>query len=134
MSGIDAMLAATRERIDRYSPADAVREDAVIVDLRCEDVRQRDGVVPGSVHVPRSVLEWRCDPSSGYANPLVAGNRVILLCEHGYSSSLAAATLRDLGLDAGDIEGGFEGYVAAGLPVVPAPPAAPGLPGMGGPA
>jgi rhodanese-related sulfurtransferase len=131
---IERMLAEARARIDRYPPADAAGEDAVIVDLRCDDIRQRDGVVPGSVHVPRSVLEWRCDPSSGYANPAVAGHRVILLCEHGCSSSLAAATLRDLGIDAGDIAGGFEAYVEAGLPVVPAPPAAPGLPGMGGPA
>jgi rhodanese-related sulfurtransferase len=79
------------------------------------------------------VLEWRCDPESGWANPAAAGRRVILLCEHGYSSSLAAAALRELGADAGDLAGGFDAWVAAGLPVVPAPPVPAGLPGMGGP-
>lgn len=128
------MLAAARARIDRHPPADAAREDAVIVDLRCNDVRARDGVIAGSVHVPRSVLEWRCDPASGYPNPAVAGKRVLLLCEEGYSSSLAAASLRDLGFDAGDVVGGFDAWCEAGLPIVSAPPAGSGLPGMGGPA
>jgi rhodanese-related sulfurtransferase len=133
MSGIDRMLAAARERIDRYAPADAAAADAVIVDLRSGDTRARDGIVPGSIHVPRSVLEWRAEEGSGWANPQLAGRRLILVCEHGYSSSLAAASLRDLGVDAGDVEGGFEAWVAAGLPVAPAPPPSTGLPGMGGP-
>ncbi len=127
------MLAAARERIDRYAPADAAAADAVIVDLRGGDTRARDGIVPGSIHVPRSVLEWRVEQGSGWANPHLAGRRLIVLCEHGYSSSLAAASLRDLGVDAGDLEGGFEAWVAAGQAVKDAPPAAPGLPGMGGP-
>ncbi len=127
------MLAAARDRIDRYAPADAAAADAVIVDLRGGETRARDGIVPGSVHVPRSVLEWRVEQGSGWANPHLGGRKLILLCEHGYSSSLAAASLRDLGVDAGDLEGGFEAWVAAGLPVAPASPAAAGLPGMGGP-
>jgi rhodanese-related sulfurtransferase len=130
---IDTVLAAARASIDRYAPADAAVADAVIVDLRCGDVRSRTGIIPGSVHVPRSVLEWRCDPGSGYANQELAGHRLILVCEHGYSSSLAAASLHDLGVDAADLEGGFEAWVAAGLPVEPAPPSPAGLPGMGGP-
>src|SRR3954452_17410692 len=133
MSGVDRMLAAARSRIDRWAPAEARAADAVIVDLRGGDVRARDGIVRRSIHVPRSVLEWRVDQASGYANPALAGRRLILMCEQGYSSSLAAASLRDLGVDAGDLVGGFEGWVAAGLPVAAAPAAPPGLPGMGGP-
>jgi rhodanese-related sulfurtransferase len=130
------VLAAARARIERYSPAGAAAaEDAVVVDLRCDDVRARDGVIPGSVHVPRSVLEWRCDPSSGYANPALAGRRLILVCEQGYSSSLAAAALRDLGIDVGDLDGGFEAWRAEGFPTMPCAgsASADGLPGMGGP-
>jgi rhodanese-related sulfurtransferase len=134
VSGVDEMLAAARERIDRYAPAEAVAmQDAVLVDLRGGDARRRDGIIPGSVHVPRSVLEWRVDQDSGWANPYLAGRQLILVCEHGYSSSLAAASLRELGVDAGDLEGGFEAWAAAGLPVAPAPPDSDALPGMGGP-
>jgi rhodanese-related sulfurtransferase len=127
------VLAAARARIERYTPAEVESSSAVVVDLRCDDVRARDGIIPGSVHVPRSVLEWRCDPSSGYANPALVRKPLILVCEHGYSSSLAAASLRHLGADVGDLAGGFEAWVASGRPVAPAPPPADGLPGMGGP-
>jgi rhodanese-related sulfurtransferase len=132
MSGIDRMLAAARERIRRYTPAEAASSGAAIVDLRGGDVRARDGIVPGSIHVPRSVLEWRADQGSGWSNPRLGGRSLILVCEHGYSSSLAAASLRELGIDAGDLEGGFAAWVEAGLPVAPAPPPVTGLPGMGG--
>ena len=127
------MLIAARARIERYTPAEAAAADALIVDLRCDDVRTRDGIVPGSVHVPRSVLEWRVDPGSGYANPALAGRRLILMCEEGYSSSLAAASLCDLGFDGADLVGGFTAWLAEGLPTVPAPDPYPGLPGMGAP-
>ena len=127
------MLALARTEIARYSPEEASAADALIVDLRSHDERAREGTVPGSIHVPRSVLEWRCDPSSGWASPELAGRRLILLCAQGYSSSLAAASLVELGLDAGDVDGGFEAWRDAGLPVVPAPPPPEGLPGMGGP-
>ncbi len=129
------MLAEARTRIVRHSPEEAAAAAAVIVDLRSSDERAPDGVIPGSVHVPRSVLEWRCDSSSDWANPAVADARLhlVLVCAHGYSSSLAAAALVDLGFEhAGDIIGGFA-WQAAGLPVAPAPPAVEGLPGMGGP-
>ncbi len=133
---IEKLLAEARSRIDRYTPQEAAALDALLVDLRSSDERERKGIIPGSVHVPRSVLEWRCDPTSPHANPAVAesGRPLILVCAHGYSSSLAAAALRELGIeDAGDLDGGFEGWVAAGLPVAAAPPVPEGPQGMGGP-
>ena len=108
----------------------------VIVDLRSHDERARDGVIPGSVHVPRSVLEWRAEPDSGWSNPLVADQDVelILVCQEGYSSSLAAASLQGLGRTrVADLIGGFDGWREAGLETITAPPAPDGLPGMGGP-
>ncbi len=124
----DELLAEARGRIARLDPATAWAAaragDALIVDIRSDDERRRDGVVPGSLHVPRTVLEWRVDPESGWANPHVGGadRRLILLCAHGWSSSLAAATLLDLGYSAaGDVEGGFEAWRAAGLPTASAP-------------
>jgi rhodanese-related sulfurtransferase len=137
--GIDEVLAAARGRIRRYTPAEAaaaLAEGAVIVDLRPHDERARTGIVPGSIHVPRSVLEWRVDPGSSWPNPNVADRSLalILVCEHGYSSSLAATSLFDLGFErAGDLVGGFEAWAAEGLPVASAPPRPEGLPGMGGP-
>jgi rhodanese-related sulfurtransferase len=131
------VLAAARARIARYEPAEAARRAAagsLLVDLRARDDRERDGIIPGSVHVPRSVLEWRVDPGSGFANPELAGVELILVCNHGFSSSLAAASVRDLGRDdVADLVGGFVAWRDAGLETVPAPPPAEGLPGMGGP-
>jgi MFS family permease len=139
------LLAEARGAIaPRLTPADAYREQgrgAVLVDLRSSDERRRTGVVPGSVHVPRSVLEWRVDPDSGFANPHLGGLdcRLVLFCAEGYSSSLAAATLRRLGCShATDVVGGFEAWKAAGLPVRPTgaedEPSPGELPGMSGPA
>ncbi len=85
------------------------------------------GAIPGSVHLPLSVLFWRLDPSSGYDDPALSdpARPVILICAHGYSSSLAAATLRDLGFaSVADVDGGFEAWSAAGLPVEPGGPQA----------
>ena len=133
---IERVLAEARSRIRRWSPAEAVDADVVLVDLRSHDERARDGIIPGSVHVPRSVLEWRCDPESGYANPYVADRSLplVLVCAQGYSSSLAAASLAELGFEhAGDLAGGFEAWCEAGLPVAPAPPRPDSLPGIGGP-
>ena len=129
---IQKMLAEARARIVRLSPSEAAASEALIVDTRSNDEREREGIVPGSVHVPLSVLEWRADQSSGYANPALAERKLILLCAHGYSSSLAASRLVDLGVDAGDLDGGFEAWREAGLPVAKAPAAA-GTPGMGVP-
>jgi rhodanese-related sulfurtransferase len=134
---IAEVLARARSRIARYTPGDAaVAADILLVDLRSQGDRERDGIIPGSFHVPRTVLEWRCDPESEWTNPHLADRslRLVLFCSHGYSSSLAAASLVDLGFErAGDLEGGFEAWRDAGLPVAVAPPQGDGLPGMGGP-
>jgi len=132
---IDDLLAEARSRISRYSPQEAEQADVVLVDLRSNDERARDGIIPGSIHVPRSVLEWRCDPDSRWSNPNVADRTLslVLVCAHGYSSSFAAAALVELGFErAGDLAGGFEAWRDAGLPVAAAPAPADGLPGMGG--
>jgi rhodanese-related sulfurtransferase len=137
---VDDMLAEARVRIRRYEPAEALAAQhagALLVDTRASDERERDGIVPGSLHVPRTVLEWRLDPASPFRSPYAAelDREVILLCAHGFSSSLAAATLVDLGFErAGDLAGGFGAWRAAGLPVVPAPPVPDGTPGSGPPA
>jgi rhodanese-related sulfurtransferase len=123
---IDQLLATARARIDRLAPADAyaaVEEGALLIDTRCAELRRETGAIPGAVHVPLSVLYWRLDPTSGHddANLSDLSRQVILVCAHGYSSSLAAATLRDLGfIRATDVAGGFEAWKAAGLPVEPA--------------
>lgn len=124
---VSELLEAARRRIERLEPDAALRalgEGALLVDTRCAEQRRAAGVVPGSVHVPLSVLYWRLDPASGHDDPRLSdpGRHVILLCEHGYSSSIAAATLHDLGFArATDVVGGFEAWAAAGLPVERAP-------------
>ena len=127
---IGGLLAAARGRIDRLAPETAhlaMAEGALLVDTRCGDDRRAMGAIPGSVHLPLSVLFWRLDPSSGYDDPALSdpARPVILICAHGYSSSLAAATLRDLGFaSVADVDGGFEAWSAAGLPVEPGGPQA----------
>jgi rhodanese-related sulfurtransferase len=139
--GVDDLLAAARARIVRLEPhaawAAARAGEVLVVDIRSVDDRRRDGIVPGSLHVPRTVLEWRADPGSGWSNPHLARRErpVALLCAHGFSSSLAAASLVELGFDAAaDVVGGFAAWLAAGLPVRDAPAPSDGvLPGMGDP-
>lgn len=139
--GVEELLAAARARIARLEPDEAwtaaCAGEVLVVDIRSEDDRRREGIVPGSLHVPRTVLEWRADPASGWSNPHLArrDRPVALLCAHGFSSSLAAAVLVDLGfVAAGDVVGGFEAWRAAGLPVQRAPGRGDGaLPGMGDP-
>jgi rhodanese-related sulfurtransferase len=105
------MLAEARSRIVRYTPAEAAAaDDLLLVDIRSEDERERTGVIPGSKHVPRSVLEWRADPTSEWHDPELAGRRLVLVCQEGYSSSLSAASLVELGVDAGDLIGGYEAW------------------------
>ena len=111
------MLAEARSHIVRYTPAEALEADVLFVDLRSVDERERAGTIPGAAHVPRSVLEWRADPTSEWHDPALAGRRLVLVCAQGYLSSLAAASLVQLGVDAGDLDGGFEAWLAAGLPV-----------------
>ena len=97
------MLADARARIQRYTPDEARADpELLLVDTRSGDERDRDGVIPGAKHVPLSVLPWRTDD--------LAGRRVCLVCAHGYSSSLAAALLVELGVDAGDLIGGYEAW------------------------
>lgn len=121
---IGSLLEAARARLERLEPSAAraaLDEGALIIDTRCTELRSETGVIPGSVHIPLSVLFWRLDPRSESADPGLADpdRRVVLICAHGYSSSLAAATLLDLGYArATDIIGGFEAWAAAGLPVV----------------
>ena len=120
---IEDLLAAARDRIERLTPQDAYRamaEGSLLVDTRCDEDRRASGAIPGSARIPLSVLFWRLDPSSGHDDPALSDpqRRVILICAHGYSSSLAAATLRDLGFsNASDVIGGFEAWSTAGLPV-----------------
>ncbi len=98
----------------------AIARGAVLVDIRADSQRARDGVVPGAAFIPRNVLEWRCDPTSTWRDPDLARpeREVIVMCDEGYQSSLAAATLKELGLEhATDLIGGFQAWREAGLPV-----------------
>ena len=126
---IDAVLADARSQLDRWRPVDAWAAtqtgEALIIDIRTPTDRGRDGVIPGSLHLPRTVLEWRVDPTSPRAHPAVGGyeRRLVIVCNEGYSSSLAAVALHQLGFTlATDIVDGIRGWQAAGLPLVePAP-------------
>ena len=117
------MLAEARASLTRLSPeeaATALAAGAVMVDTRTFEQRRDHGVVPEAIVLSRNVLEWRVDPMSPHQDPTVAARRgpLIVMCQEGYSSSLAAATLQRLGVaDATDLEGGFEAWAAAGLPV-----------------
>jgi rhodanese-related sulfurtransferase len=121
--GIDEMLAGAQARLKRVTPAQAaaaLRDGKVLVDTRAGDNRLRDGSIPGSVHIPLSVLEWRVDPTSGHQSPDLVGHEddLILICHEGYSSSLAAVRLHELGFtNTTDVIGGFVAWAAAGLPV-----------------
>lgn len=119
---IDDLLHESRGMIDRLTPEEAARElesGAVLVDTRCSEDREREGTIPGSVHVPRTLLEWRADPGCDHRDPRIArlDARLIVVCNDGYSSSLAAANLQRLGFTrAADLVGGYRGWVVAGLP------------------
>lgn len=123
---IDRLLVAAQARLRRLQPVEAEaarREGAILIDTRCADQRRERGIIPGSVHVPLSVLFWRLDPASGSDDPRLSDptRRIVLLCADGYSSSLAAATLQDLGFaGATDVVGGFAAWAATGLPLEPA--------------
>ena len=111
---IDGLLDRARTGMDRVRPEDLAAEmtaGAIVVDIRPVEQRSRDGDLPGAVVVDRNVLEWRLDPSCPHHLPLAVdtGLRYIVVCNEGYSSSLAAATLRELGLRrATDLVGGFQ--------------------------
>lgn len=119
---IDEVLAAARTRLRRFSPAeaqDAVATGAVLVDIRPQAQRRAEGEIPGAAIVERNVLEWRFDPRSAARLPSANYDlQVIVFCSEGYTSSLAAAALQDLGIwRATDLAGGFRAWQAAGLPV-----------------
>ncbi|GAA2993714.1 rhodanese-like domain-containing protein [Kitasatospora albolonga] len=123
-SGIDALLARSREGVHRPGPAEASaaqRRGALLVDIRPQAQRAREGEIPGVLLIERNVLEWRLDPAGSHRIPEATGPEleVIVLCSEGYTSSLAAAALREIGLPrATDLDGGFRAWAAAGLPTV----------------
>jgi rhodanese-related sulfurtransferase len=124
---IDEALERARRRLARVEAAEAAEElsrGALLVDTRTETQRKRDGEIPNAKVIDRTVLEWRLDPTSPSRIPEASGPeiRVILICNEGYSSSLAAASLQDLGLvNATDVIGGFQAWREAGLPVTEEP-------------
>ena len=117
-AAVDRLLARARVGLDRVAAADLAREvaeGAVVIDIRPLEQRARDGELPGAVVVDRNVLEWRLDPTSASRLPLATSTdlRYVLVCNEGYSSSLAAATLRELGIArATDLVGGFQAWQA----------------------
>jgi rhodanese-related sulfurtransferase len=120
---IDERLITARRRLKRITPEQAAEEHAggaLLVDTRTSEQRARDGEIPGALLIDRTVFEWRLDPTSPsrIAQATDHNIRVIVVCAEGYSSSLAAASLQDLGLvNATDVIGGFQAWRAAGLPV-----------------
>jgi rhodanese-related sulfurtransferase len=119
-SEIERLLARAREGLDRVRPDDLDREiagGALVVDTRPVEQRDRDGELPSAIVVDRNVLEWRLDPTSPWRLPEAGvlarnGGRVVVVCNEGYSSSLAAATLRSMGVArATDLVGGYQGWL-----------------------
>jgi rhodanese-related sulfurtransferase len=132
---IDDLLFQARSGLARLDPVLALRaahDGAILIDTRPEFQRRADGEIPGAIIIERNHLEWRCDPASPARIPEATGHHVrwIICCDQGYSSSLAAASLRTLGLSsATDVIGGFQAWRAAGLPVAtPEQPSRPRLP------
>jgi rhodanese-related sulfurtransferase len=121
---IEDLLDEARSGLERLTPAQALEGmrsgEAVVVDIREEERRARDGRLPGAVEIDRNVLEWRCAPASEWRDERVSDPQrtLVVMCNNGYQSSLAAATLQRLGLPrATDMDGGFARWRADGLPV-----------------
>jgi len=120
---IDEVVERARRRLVRVTPEQAaveLAEGALMVDIRTESDRAVEGEIPGAIAIDRTVLEWRLDPTSPSRLDQAKDHevRVIVVCAEGYSSSLAAASLQDIGLiNATDVIGGFEAWKAAGLPI-----------------
>ena len=125
--GVDALLAQARSGVTRLTPAQvaaAVAGGALLVDTRTDIQRAEQGNLPGAVIIDRTVLEWRLDPACQWRIPEATDydRVVIVVCRHGFSSSLAAASLRALGLSkATDLMGGVRAWLAAGLPMTTEP-------------
>jgi rhodanese-related sulfurtransferase len=123
---VEDLLSEARRGLARLAPPEAVQamqEGAVLVDIRSDTQRSSDGVIPEAVFVARNVLEWRLDPACDDRDPVLArrNHKLIVICNQGYQSSLAAATLQRFGLQATDVVGGFQAWRDAGLPVERSP-------------
>ncbi|MFD4864408.1 rhodanese-like domain-containing protein [Streptomyces sp. NPDC058412] len=122
---IDELLERVRAGYTRIGPEEAYaasRAGALLVDIRYQALRERDGLIPGALVVERNELEWRLDPRGSHRAPEATGHdlQVVVICNEGYASSLAAASLHTLGLHrATDLTGGFQAWKSAGLPVTP---------------
>ncbi|MER7973861.1 rhodanese-like domain-containing protein [Streptomyces sp. NPDC096080] len=123
-TGIDELLERVRSTYRRIEPRAAheaaAAGDALLVDIRYAALRERDGLIPGALVVERNELEWRLDPQGSHRVPEATGHdlRIVVICNEGYASSLAVASLRELGLHrATDLVGGFQAWRAAGLAV-----------------
>ena len=125
--GIEEILEASRQGVQRLAPADlaaAQEQGAHVIDLRSDRTRDAEGSLPGAIVMERLVLEWRLDPGSAHRMPggPEHDDLVVVVCNEGYYSSLAARDLRDLGFHrATDLIGGFRAYAAAGLPTAAEP-------------
>ena len=133
---VDELLAQARSGLRRFAPEELATEiespaapgpdgPLVVIDIRDRDDRERTGMIPGSISIPLIVLEWRCHPTASYSHPAVESfdQPVVMVCNEGYTSSLAAASLRRLGFsNVSDLEGGIEAWSAAGLSVITHPP------------
>jgi rhodanese-related sulfurtransferase len=122
---IDEILEEARKKLQRVAPEEAkaaVDKGAILVDIRQPHQRAEDGTIPGAIYHPRNVLEWRMDPDCEASDPELSrdlGREVILFCDEGYTSSLAAASVQELGFPkATDLVGGFQAWRDAGLPVI----------------
>jgi rhodanese-related sulfurtransferase len=121
--GIDEYLEQVRRGLERIGPQEAFEaaaEGALLVDIRYQALRERDGLIPGALVVERNELEWRLDPQGSHRLPQAIGHdlRIVVICNEGYASSLAALSLHQLGLRrATDLVGGFQAWKSAGLPV-----------------
>jgi rhodanese-related sulfurtransferase len=121
---VDELLSQVREGLDRVEAKEAYDAEragqALLVDIRYAALRERDGLIPGALVVERNELEWRLDPQGSHRAPEATSHdlRVVVVCNEGYASSLAAVSLQQLGLHrATDLVGGFQAWKAAGLPV-----------------
>lgn len=123
---VEQLLAAARAQLERLTAEQAhvaMREGAQLIDIRSDSQRASDGVIPGARFVSRNVLEWRLDPGCPHCDPLLAQveGPLVLICDEGHQSSLAAATVRRFGQRAvTDVIGGFQAWKAAGLQAQPA--------------
>ncbi|MFD7879557.1 rhodanese-like domain-containing protein [Streptomyces sp. NPDC059766] len=123
-TGIDEFLERVREGYERIEApaayAAARAGEALLVDIRYAALRERDGLIPGALVIERNELEWRLDPQGSHRVPEATGHdlRIVVICNEGYASSLAAASLHQLGLHrATDLVGGFQAWRTAGFPV-----------------